>query len=117
MANHAVSPEPSLPTCAKYGPGSSDDKSLAPLDSCACMLNCLPASGDFCSLLINFANSLDPEQAQQNKDLISIQSVCHCDGIPERNFRKSLFKKKQTTGVDKSKVAKLFTSKHPDYIL
>ena len=26
----------------------------------------LPASGNFCHLLITFANSLDPDQAQQN---------------------------------------------------
>ena len=29
-------------------------------------LNSFPASGDFCPLLITFANSLDPDQAQQN---------------------------------------------------
>ena len=28
--------------------------------------NSFPASGDFCRLLITFANSLDPGQAQQN---------------------------------------------------
>ena len=28
--------------------------------------NSLPASGDFCRLLITFANSLDPEQARLN---------------------------------------------------
>ena len=27
--------------------------------------NSLPASGDFCCLLITFANSLDPDQARQ----------------------------------------------------
>ena len=26
----------------------------------------LPASGEFCCLLITFANSLDPDQARQN---------------------------------------------------
>ena len=30
------------------------------------MLNSFPASGDFCRLQITFANSLDPDQAQQN---------------------------------------------------
>ena len=29
-------------------------------------LNSFPASGDFCRLLITFANSLDPDQARQN---------------------------------------------------
>ena len=28
--------------------------------------NSLPASGDFCCLLITFANSLDPDQDRQN---------------------------------------------------
>ena len=28
--------------------------------------NSLPAGGNFCHLLITFANSLDPDQAQQN---------------------------------------------------
>ena len=28
--------------------------------------NSCPASGDFCHLLITFANSLDPDQDQQN---------------------------------------------------
>ena len=30
------------------------------------VFNSLPASGDFCHLLIIFANSLDPDQARQN---------------------------------------------------
>ena len=29
-------------------------------------INSLPASGDFCRLLIIFANSLDPDQARRN---------------------------------------------------
>ena len=29
-------------------------------------LNAFPATGDFCRLLITFANSLDPDQARQN---------------------------------------------------
>ena len=29
-------------------------------------VNTSPASGDFCRLLITFANSLDPDQARQN---------------------------------------------------
>ena len=28
--------------------------------------NSLPTRGDFCCLIITFANSLDPDQAQQN---------------------------------------------------
>ena len=30
------------------------------------VFNSLPARGDFCCLLITFANSLDPDQARQN---------------------------------------------------
>ena len=30
------------------------------------MVNSFPASGDFCRLLLTFANSLDPDQARQN---------------------------------------------------
>ena len=30
------------------------------------VFNSFLASGDFCCLLINFANSLDPDQARQN---------------------------------------------------
>ena len=33
--------------------------------SCS-VFNSLPASGDFCHLLITFANSLDQDQARQN---------------------------------------------------
>ena len=35
------------------------------LRSCS-VINSLPASGNFCHLLITFATSLDPDQAQQN---------------------------------------------------
>ena len=34
-------------------------------NSCS-VFNSLPASGNFCNLLITFANSLDPDQARQN---------------------------------------------------
>ena len=40
--------------------------SLQVVSSCCSVFNSLPASGDFCHLLITFANSLDPDQAQQN---------------------------------------------------
>ena len=33
--------------------------------SCS-VFNSLPASGNFCNLLITFANSFDPDQARQN---------------------------------------------------
>ena len=42
--------------------------------SCS-VFNSLPTSGDFCHLLITFANSLDPDQARQNVGLIWIQTV------------------------------------------
>ena len=32
----------------------------------AYLINFLPASGDFCHLLITFVNNLDQDQAQQN---------------------------------------------------
>ena len=34
--------------------------------STGCFVLTLPARGDICCLLITFANSLDPDQAQQN---------------------------------------------------
>ena len=43
--------------------------------------NSLPVSGSFCHLLINFTNSLDPDQARQKSGLILIQTVWHPDGI------------------------------------
>ena len=41
---------------------------LACLSSLSCMWQIIsfPTSGDFCCLLITFANSLDPDQARQN---------------------------------------------------
>ena len=44
-----------------------------------------------------FANSLDPDQAQQTSGLIWIQSVWHSDGIPEITFLKFDFRKNQMT--------------------
>ena len=41
-------------------------KILASLGYCICMLHSFLASSDFCPLLITFANSLDPDQDQQN---------------------------------------------------
>ena len=38
------------------------------------VFNSFPASGDFCHLLITFANNLDPDQARQNVGLIWIQT-------------------------------------------
>ena len=37
--------------------------------------NSFPASGDFCCLLITFANSLDPDQDQHYVVLIWIQTI------------------------------------------
>ena len=39
------------------------------------VFNSLLARGDFCCLLITFANSLDPDQARQNVGLVWIQTV------------------------------------------
>ena len=59
-------------------------------------LNSFPASGDFCRLLITLANSLDPDQACW---AWSGSKPFDTDGILERFFWKSKFKKKilQTT--------------------
>ena len=38
----------------------------AAFDTSALGLTLFPISGDFCHLLITFANSLDPDQARQN---------------------------------------------------
>ena len=46
----------------------------------------LPASGEFCHLLI-FANSLDPDHADRTLGLIWIQNVRHSDSVLEI-FRK-----------------------------
>ena len=51
-------------------------------------LNSFPASGDFCPLLITFANSLDPDRARQRLVLIWIQTVGPSDG-----FKKDFFEK------------------------
>ena len=40
-------------------------------------------------IMVNFANSLDPDQACHNVGQISIQTVWHSDCIPERIFGKS----------------------------
>ena len=42
--------------------------------SCS-VFNSFPASGDFCHLLITFANSLDTDQARKMSGLIWIQTV------------------------------------------
>ena len=47
-----------------------------------------------CHLLINFANSLDLDQAPQTSGLIWTQTVLHSDGIPEF-FEKVAFEKFQ----------------------
>ena len=39
---------------------------LLALFQCKTTLTFSPASGDFCHLLITFANSLDPDPARQN---------------------------------------------------
>ena len=57
--------------------------------------NSLSASSIFCCLLKIFANSIDPDQVQQNVrmlDLIWIQ-LFDTDGFPGRIFVKSNFEK------------------------
>ena len=48
--------------------------------------NPLPAMDDLCRLLITFAASLGPDQADQMSGLIWIQTVCHSDRLPEKKF-------------------------------
>ena len=43
------------------------------------------------SLLITFANSLDPDQDRQDFGPDLDPNVCHSDSVPERFFLKSLF--------------------------
>ena len=57
-------------------------------------------SGDFCRLLITFANSLEPDQVVSV--LIWIQTVCHSDSIAERIFLKKLILKKSQQTTSKS---------------
>ena len=47
--------------------------------------NSSSANGDFCGLLITFANSLDPDQARQNVRP-DLDPNCLTQGIPERFF-------------------------------
>ena len=55
--------------------------------------NSLPASGNFCHLLITFANSLDPVQDGQNVGPDQVKTVWHSDGITERFFLNVNFEK------------------------
>ena len=48
-----------------------------------------PASGNFCRLLITFANSWTQIRSDKMSGLICIQIVWHSGGIPERFFWKS----------------------------
>ena len=52
------------------------------------------ANGDFCHLLITFANNLDTDEDDKTSVLILIQTVDHTDSTPERFFRKVDFEKK-----------------------
>ena len=49
-------------------------------------MNSLPASGEFCHLLMTFANSLDPYQARQNVGSDLDPNCWHLDDNPERFF-------------------------------
>ena len=55
-----------------------------------CTLNALPASGELRRLLIIFAKSLDPDQAQQNVGLILIKLIVFLEEFFEKvNFEKN----------------------------
>ena len=53
-------------------------------------INSLPAIGELFSSALNFANSLDPDQAQQNVRPDFDSKVSHSYSVPEITFRKSL---------------------------
>ena len=63
-------------------------------------INSLPASGEFCHLLITFANSLDPDQGRQKDP----KCFRHSDGIS----KKLILKK----SADDKKVCKISSSRH-----
>ena len=56
---------------------------------CPCFSNSFLASGDFCRILITFANSLDPDQA-----LIWVKAGWHSDSVHEIISLKSWYWKK-----------------------
>ena len=55
--------------------------------------NSVLASGDFCHLLIFFANSLDPDQDQQNVGP-DLDPNCLSDSVQKKFFLKNLILKK-----------------------
>ena len=57
--------------------------------SCS-LFNSLPASSDFCHLLITFANSLDPDQARLNIGPDLDRTVWHPNGIEKNPTIKEL---------------------------
>ena len=63
-------------------------------------LNSFPTNGDFCHLLITFANNFDPGQPHKTSGLIWIQTVWHSDGTTLMVFLIDFFvlkKNPQTT--------------------
>ena len=66
------------------------------------MLNSFPTSGDFYCRLITFANSLDPDQAQQNVGPDLDPDYLTLDVIPKRFFWKVNFQKKKKKKKSKS---------------
>ena len=76
------------------------------------IINSFSASGDFCRLLINFANSLDPDQGPdltQIRGLIWIKNVWHCDGISEKvNLKKESTDNKKACKITQHAIVKGF---------
>ena len=58
------------------------------------------ANGDFCHLLITFANDLDTDEDDKTSVLILIQTVDHTDSAPERFFGKDNFEEKKQSAVE-----------------
>ena len=54
------------------------------------VFNSLPSNGDFCHVLIIFANSLDLDQARQNVRPDQDQTFWYPDGIEKIQYSKSL---------------------------
>ena len=68
------------------------------------------ASWEFCHLLINFANSLDPDRDRLNVILISIKTIGHSESVPKRILKRVILKKKNPSSDDnKNQHAKLST--------
>ena len=77
-------------------------------------LNSFPTSGNFCHLLITFANSLDPDKARQNIGPDLDSNCLTFWWYSWKNFWKNLLKKKST---DDKKACRLRSMQRVNYPL